>query len=136
MQNESGMVLIMVGDVKDFAEIKDGKAEFTISGLTADTYNINATYLGDNKYYNTTETSQVTVSAKDTATIEISPEVITEDDKQSIEITLPDDATGNVLVEVNGNTFYAEVNGGKVNVPVSGLKKQQEKVKLQHLKNL
>ena len=120
--DESGMVLIMVGDVKDFAEIKDGKAEFTISGLTADTYNINATYLGDNKYYNTTETSQVTVSAKDTATIEISPEVITEDDKQSIEITLPDDATGNVLVEVNGNTFYAEVNGGKVNVPVSGLK--------------
>ena len=120
--DESGMVLIMVGDVKDFAEIKDGKAEFTISGLTADTYDINATYLGDNKYYNTTETSQVTVSAKDTATIEISPEVITEDDNQSIEVTLPDDATGNVLVEVNGNTFYAEVNGGKVNVPVSGLK--------------
>ena len=82
--DESGMVLIMVGDVKDFAEIKDGKAEFTISGLTADTYDINATYLGDNKYYNTTETSQVTVSAKDTATIEISPEVITEDDNQSI----------------------------------------------------
>ena len=120
--DESGMVLIMVGDVKDFAEIKEGKAEFTISGLTADTYDINATYLGDNKYYNTTETSQVTVSAKDTATIEISPEVITEDDNQSIEVTLPDDATGNVLVEVNGNTFYAEVNGGKINVPVSGLK--------------
>ncbi|WP_407432174.1 Ig-like domain repeat protein [Methanobrevibacter sp.] len=120
--DESGIVLIMVGDVKDFAEIKGGKAEFAISGLTADTYDINAIYLGDNKYYNTTETSQVTVSAKDTTTIEISPEVITEDDNQSIEVTLPDDATGNVLVEVNGNTFYAEVNGGKVNVPVSGLK--------------
>ena len=120
--DESGVILISVGDINDFAQINDGKAEFTISGLAADTYDINVTYLGDNKYYNTTETSQVTVSPKDETPISINPEVIVNDDESSVEVTLPDDATGYVLVDVNGTVFYAEVNGGKVNVPVSGLK--------------
>ena len=120
--DESGVILISVGDINDFAQINDGKAEFTISGLAADTYDINVTYLGDNKYYNTTETSQVTVSPKDETSISINPVVIVNDDESSVEVTLPDDATGYVLVDVNGTVFYAEVNGGKVNVPVSGLK--------------
>ncbi len=119
--DESGIILISVGDIKDYAQIKEGIAEFTISGLAADTYDITATYMGDRKYNNATSSSQVTVSPKDEASISISPDVVVEDEKQSIEITLPDDATGNVLVEVNGNTFYAEVNGGKVSVPVAGL---------------
>ena len=120
--DESGVILISVGNINDFAQINDGKAEFTISGLAADTYDINATYLGDNKYNNATESSKVTVSPKDETPISINPEVIVNDDESSVEVTLPDDATGYVLVDVNGTVFYAEVNGGKVNVPVSGLK--------------
>ena len=120
--DESGVILISVGDINDFAQINDGKAEFTISGLAADTYDINVTYLGDNKYNNATESSKVTVSPKDEIPISINPEVIVNDDESSVEVTLPEDATGYVLVDVNGTVFYAEVNGGKVNVPVSGLK--------------
>ena len=87
-------------------------------------YNISATYIGDNKY-ESAKSDVVTVEVPEA----IEPEVnvnITDDAKvgedSAVNVTLPDDATGNVTVKVDGKEVAnQELVNGNVVIPLDDL---------------
>ncbi|WP_407379341.1 Ig-like domain repeat protein [Methanobrevibacter sp.] len=109
----TGNVTIKVEDGIYTEAIKDGKAVFTVPGLEAGDYTAEISYAGDAKYAESETTLDFTV---DKADVELN--ITTED---GVDVELPEDATGYVLVDVNGTGFYAPVKDGKADVKIIGL---------------
>ena len=117
----TGWVHVTVDNVTYAVEIVDGKVSIEIPGLVSGDYNINVTYLGDDKYLPSSNGTTVDVS-KVGSFIIISVDNITVGDKAIITVTVPGDATGNVTVNVGDDTYSVNVTGGTGVLVVPGLK--------------
>ena len=119
-EDATGTVLIEVGDVKTYGEIENGKATVTVPGLAKGDYTVNATYTGDDKYNVAENTASFKVSKVDDYNMTVNS--TSDDGKAIIEVTLPEDATGNVTVtDKDGNNYTVPVENGKAIVEVPGL---------------
>ena len=58
----SGVVNVTVNDESYDVAIVDGKGTLTISNLVAGDYNISASYLGDDKYLSSSNSTKFTIS--------------------------------------------------------------------------
>ena len=123
----TGNVTLTLNDNNDYKPliIENGTAKFSISDLSADTYNVVVKYLGDNKYSPQSNATVFVVSK-----VEVSPstgnntsvEVIKNDNgTTTINITVPDDATGNVTVTVDGKNYTVPIVNGTASVTVDNL---------------
>ncbi|SDA67257.1 Ig-like domain (group 3) [Methanobrevibacter millerae] len=102
------------GDIYSVA-ISGGNGILVISGLPKGEYVVSAMYNGDAKYLPCTNTTIFTVSDKD-------PSIkIIDQNNGTVVVVLPEDATGNVTVTVDGKTFQAEVINGTAVINVDGL---------------
>ncbi|MBE6511041.1 MAG: hypothetical protein E7Z74_07245 [Methanobrevibacter millerae] len=108
---------VSIGD--DSIELVNGTATFVISGLGEGNYTITVDYAGDDKYDNDTKSVNVVVSKYD---LELN---ITVDEivigSLNINMTLPEDATGNVTFTVNGTSQTVEIVDGKTAVTFENL---------------
>ena len=121
-EDATGYVLVDIDGKGYYAKVTDGKATVDVAGLDAGNYTATVTYTGDDNYKANTSSVAVSIPEEDEPIPEpVTPEMTVKVTNTTIEVTLPKDATGNVLVDVNGQGYYAPVKDGKATVNVIGL---------------
>ncbi|WP_296878470.1 Ig-like domain repeat protein [uncultured Methanobrevibacter sp.] len=107
----TGTVTIEIDGKKYTSDIKDGKATFAIENLTAGSKSVFVKYDGDDKHNANTTTAQFRVDKCD-STIEATIEDIDVGENLKVTIKLPNDATGQVLIDIDGVGYYVNVTNG------------------------
>ena len=112
-ENATGNVLVDVNGTGYFAPIENGQATVEVIGLDEGTYDAVVTYEGDDTYAPANATVAVTVPAAPKNETDVDPEANVTASEDAIEIELPEDATGYMLVDVDGTGYYVPVENGK-----------------------
>ena len=120
----TGDVTVSV-DGKDYTvPIKDGKAVVDISDLAPGNHDVKVTYPGDDKYAPVTNSTTINVPKKSDYPIDIT----TDGDK--LVVSVPDDATGDVAVSIDGKDYTVPIKDGKAVVDISDLPSGTHDVKV------
>ena len=120
--NINATVLVLVNGVKYYVAVVNGKGNLTLSNLANGTYVINATYVGDDKYINSTSTTEtLEINKVITAlTIDVdTPIVIGGNAVIGVELDQAINAT--VTVSVNNKNYTVGIVNGKGNLTLSNL---------------
>ena len=125
----TGNVTITVNGKNYTAPVKDGKAVFSIPGLKAGNYTVQARYNGDDKYLPANCTAKFTVS-KVKPDISTSAPTIKVGQDGKITVTVPKDAKGKITIEIDGKNYTAIIKDGKAVFVVSGLKVGKHPIKV------
>lgn len=128
-KDATGTVTITVNGKKYTSPVKEGKAVFSISGLKAGNYTVNARYNGDDKYLAANDTAEFTVSKVKTDISTSAPTIKVGKDGK-VTVTVPKDATGKVTIEIDGKNYTAKVKDGEAVFIVSGLKVGKHPIKV------
>ena len=115
-----GVATVVVNGKSYNVAIVDEKGILTISNLAANDYDVKAVYLGDNKYLSSENTTKFTVS-KVGSFVNVAVSDIKVGDEAVINIAVPDDATGNVTVNINGKSYNVTTKYGMASIKVAGL---------------
>ena len=102
------------------ALIEGGKVIVPISGLKAGDKTLIVKYGGDDNYLPNVTTVHFTVS-KVPSTIKATPKDVSVGSDEVITVEVPKDATGRVLVNINGVGYYGEIINGKAKVTIPDL---------------
>ena len=116
----TGDVTVSVDGKEYKVAIENGKAVKTISGLKADDYTVTVKYAGDNNYNAAVATSSFTVSKVD-STMDVTVNDIVFGGDLTVDAVLPDDATGEVVITVNGVDYHVSIENGKATGTIGGL---------------
>nr|WP_301862044.1 Ig-like domain repeat protein [Methanobrevibacter smithii] len=116
----TGDVTVSVDGKEYKVAIENGKAVKTISGLKADDYTVTVKYAGDNNYNAAVAASSFTVSKVD-STMDVTVNDIVFGGDLIVDAVLPDDATGEVVITVNGVDYHVSIENGKATGTISGL---------------
>lgn len=95
-------------------------ANVKVSGLKADTYDVIVKYSGDNNYNDAVATSSFTVSKVD-PTMDVTADDIVFGEDLTVNAVLPADATGKVVIVVDGTSYTANITDGKATQVVKDL---------------
>ena len=113
--------------------VVNGTASVPISNLTAGEHDISVKYSGDGKYDPFTKDMSANVAKATPSSTVDNPGTITAGKASSVNINLPADATGIVLVDVDGNKYYANVQNGVAKVDIAGLTAGNKKLTYNYL---
>ena len=116
----TGDVTVSVDGKEYKVAIENGKAVKTISGLKADDYTVTVKYAGDNNYNAAVAASSFTVSKVD-STMDVTVNDIVFGGDLTVDAVLPDDATGEVVITVNGVDYSVPIVDGKATGTIGGL---------------
>ena len=116
----TGDVTVSVDGKEYKVAIENGKAVKTISGLKADDYTVTVKYAGDNNYNAAVAASSFTVSKVD-STMDVTVNDIVFGGDLIVDAVLPDDATGEVVITVNGVDYHVSIENGKATGTIGGL---------------
>ena len=120
LSDATGSVTVNVNG-KDYTEpVVNGIANVKVSGLKADTYDVIVKYSGDNNYNDAVATSSFTVSKVD-STMDVTVDGIVFGEDLTVEAVLPADATGEVVITVDGTPYTANITDGKATQVVKDL---------------
>ncbi|WP_407424732.1 Ig-like domain repeat protein [Methanobrevibacter sp.] len=111
-EGASGNVTIEIDGEKYTAPINDGKATFEVPDLIAGTKTIAVDYPGDDNYLGNHTTAKISVS-KRPSYVEAKITDIGVGENVTIEVRVPNDATGQVLIDIDGVGYYVNVTNGK-----------------------
>ena len=126
-----GMAVVTVYGKDYMVKLTSGAGQLEIAGLGNGTYDINVTYLENDKYLQSiNDTVKLIVSKVDDAEITSSVENITVGDPAVIKVTVPEDATGNVTVTIGNITRTVPINGGENEILVPGVPVGDHEVKV------
>ena len=121
-KDATGNVLVDVDGQGYYATIKDGKAIVNVIGLDEGKYQATVTYAGDDVYKAANATVSITVPKKEDPTPEpVDPKADIKIDNGTVSAELPKDATGYMLVDVDGTGYYAPVKDGKASLDLPEL---------------
>ena len=118
--NATGNVTVKVGNETYTGEVIDGVAVISLDNLTAGDHDIEVIYSGDSNHAPKTVDSKVSIPKKP-ASISVSAHDIYVGDTEHIVVTVPEDATGTVSIEINGVQYNATAENGKATFDVEGL---------------
>ena len=128
-KDATGKVTVTLNGKHYSSEVSNGKAVFKVRGLKAGKYDILAAYGGDDTYLPSNGTTSFKVSKVKPSVDIYSPQVkITEDGK--VTVSLPNDATGTVTIEVGGKKYTASVKNGVAVFNIPGLDLGKHKIKV------
>ena len=125
----TGYVLININGTHYYAEIIDGIAKYSIDPATTGTFNVVATYIGDNKYYSNETSGSYKVSKIKTDIIVSGKDIIVGHDEE-LTITTSDDLTEVIIIEIDGKNYTSFIENGKGNYTVIGLSEGTHNVKV------
>ena len=116
----SGVVSVTVGDAIYNVAVVDGKGTLTLSGLASGSYDVVAKFNGDDKYLASEDSAKFNVT-KLASTIDIAVDNIKAGENAVISVALPEDATGEVIISVNGKNYTVMTKYGMASVTISDL---------------
>ena len=116
----TGEVVITVNGEDYTAAIENGVASVTVSDLKAGDYTVTVKYTGDNNYNEATGSAEFSV-LKITPEMDVTVEDIVFGEDLIVNAVLPVDATGEVVITVNGVDYHVAIENGEATVTVSGL---------------
>ena len=120
LSDATGSVTVTVNG-KDYTEtVVNGVANVKVADLKAGTYDVAVKYSGDNNYNAAVATSSFTVSKVD-STMDVTVNDIVFGGDLIVDAVLPDDATGEVVITVNGVDYHVAIENGKATGTISGL---------------
>lgn len=118
--NITDNVTIEIAGKKYSAKVINGNATFKVANLTCGNKTVTAIYAGNYKYLFNATTNNFTVY-KRPSTVVVNTTDINVGDVAIINVTVPQNATGYVVISVNGTNYTVNVTDGKGSIPVSGL---------------
>ncbi|PWB84708.1 Ig-like domain repeat protein [Methanobrevibacter thaueri] len=127
-EDAGGYLLVDIDGQHYYAPVENGTASISIPGLAPGNYTATVSYTGDGKYDNATITKEVTVPSnlpEDALTI---PENGDTETPTTYSISLPADATGFLIVDVDGTKYVAALENGSASVTVPALSEGQHNV--------
>ena len=116
----NGEVVITVNGEDYTAAIENGVASVTVSDLKAGDYTVTVKYTGDNNYNEAIGSAEFSV-LKITPEMDVTVEDIVFGEDLIVNAVLPVDATGEVVITVNGVDYHVAIENGVASVTVSGL---------------
>ena len=117
----TGDVIVTVNGKEYTVEVAaDGKGIFTGDKLAAGTYAFAAVWAGNDNYNIVTENGDFKVNKVDSS-IDVAVDTIDFGEDAVISVKLADDATGEVVITVNGEDYTAAIENGVASVTVSDL---------------
>ena len=116
----TGSVTIEINGKEYTANVKDGIATFSVIGLAFGDKTVAVKYAGDDYYMDNYTTGQFTVS-KVSSTVKATGKDINVGKDEIITATVPKDATGRVLVDIDGVGYYGTVENGKAKIIIPEL---------------
>ena len=116
----TGDVTVSVDGKEYNVAIENGKAVKTIADLKANDYTVTVKYSGDNNYNAAVAASSFTVSKVD-STMDVTVNDIVFGGDLIVDAVLPDDATGEVVITVNGVDYPVPIVDGKATGTIGGL---------------
>ena len=120
LSDATGSVTVTVNG-KDYTEtVVNGVANVKVADLKAGTYDVAVKYSGDNNYNAAVATSSFTVSKVD-STMDVTVNDIVFGGDLTVDISLPADATGEVVITVNGVDYHVAIENGKATGTIGGL---------------
>ena len=120
LSDATGSVTVTVNG-KDYTEtVVNGVANVKVADLKAGTYDVAVKYSGDNNYNAAVATSSFTVSKVD-STMDVTVNDIVFGGDLIVDAVLPVDATGEVVITVNGVDYPVPIVDGKATGTIGGL---------------
>ena len=123
-----GVATVVVNGKSYNVAIVDEKGVLNIYNLAAGDYNVDVTYLGDNKYLSSTNAANFTVSKVSDYNMTVDIADIIKGENATITVSVPEDGTGNVIVTINGTDYKGTVVNGTAKVIIPGLDEGTYKV--------
>ena len=119
----TGNVTVYVGGEEYVAQLVNGSANVGIPGLSSGNHTVVVEYTGDDKYAPFTKPFTLNIPKTDIPEDELKVnETLPIGGKTpAITIKLPEDATGYVLVSINGYEYHIDVNNGTANITLPAL---------------
>ena len=121
------VTLVVEGVTYNLNITEDGKANVTVSGLTAGLKHAYVKYNGD-ILYRTSENSTIFNVLKLTPPIDINSPDITVGEDGVITVTVPSDATGNITIEIDGKQYTQPVENGTAVFVIPGLQAGEHEI--------
>ena len=123
-----GVATVVVNGKSYNVAIVDEKGVLNIYNLAAGDYNVDVTYLGDNKYLSSTNAANFTVSKVSDYNMTVDIADIVKGENATITVTIPEDGTGSVIVTINGTNYKGTVIKGIAKVIIQDLDEGTYKV--------
>ncbi|WP_407379562.1 Ig-like domain repeat protein [Methanobrevibacter sp.] len=108
-ENATGNVLVDVNGIVYYADVENGQATVEVIGLDEGTYEAVVTYSGDETYAPANVTVAVTVPPASKNETDVDPKANVTVSEDTVIMELPEDATGYMLVDVDGTGYYVPV---------------------------
>ena len=116
----TGSVEVVIGNITQSANIKNGKASVSIGNLSAGQYTATIQYNGDNKYESAKTTASFNVT-KHESKVDISVDDIEIGKDAVVTVSVTSGATGNVTFTVGDKTETVGIKDGKATLTVKDL---------------
>ena len=108
------------------------KLTLEIPDLNADDYNVKVIYHGNNWYNESSATASFKV-VKNLSPMTVNVTNSSVGSVEQINVTLPDNATGQVLLDINGQQYYANITEGLAQFNITGLKAGEYKFNVTYI---
>ena len=117
----TGKVRIEIDGKEYFSEIDNGVARFEIENLTAGVKTVYVSYVGDNNYTGNHTSGNFTV-LKHASTVTATANNVTVGENVTITVTVPNDSTGQVLIDIEGvGQYYVNVTDGTGSITIPNI---------------
>ena len=119
-QNSTGKLIIKINEKNYQINVTDALSIINISSNISGENKINIIYTGDNNYYSLSKSINMTVLKWDIAPDEMKISV-TNHTTPVFKISLPIDATGNVIIKINNKEHKIGLTGGNATLKITDL---------------
>jgi hypothetical protein len=120
IDSSSGNVTLSINNNTQTLTLINSKANYIVKNIKRGDYLICAVYNGDDKYLTSSDSKFIEVDNLN-ATMNIKADDITYGETAIIKVTLNDDATGNVIVTIDGKSNQSRLNNGRADVTFTNL---------------
>ena len=118
----NGTAVVKVAGVEYYVPLENGVGQLNVTGLKEGNYDVNVTYLENDKYLSSVNGTAKIVVSKVASEVTVKFDNITAGEIAVLNITVTDGATGNVTVKVGEDTYTVGLVSGKAQLIVPNLK--------------
>ena len=123
------VVLVDVDGRGYLVNVTNGKGKLELSGLSGGNHTVTVKYPGNEKYAPNENTTDFTIKGHGQTPMDINAEDINVGDDLIVEVVVPKDAKGNIVLDINGKTYLAPINNGIAKFNITGLEEGNYTVK-------